>query len=90
MSELLLELFSEEIPAGMQARAGADLQRLVCDGLKEAGIEFGTSRNFSGPRRLTLVVEGLPDKSPDISEQRKGPRVDRRTRPCKVFYARLA
>ncbi|MCH8238792.1 MAG: glycine--tRNA ligase subunit beta, partial [Proteobacteria bacterium] len=75
MSELLLELFSEEIPAGMQARGASDLQRLVCDGLKAAGIEFGEVKNFAGPRRLTLAIEGLPDKSPDISEQRKGPRV---------------
>ncbi|MDH3579264.1 MAG: glycine--tRNA ligase subunit beta [Hyphomicrobiales bacterium] len=75
MSELLLELFSEEIPAGLQARAGADLQRLVCDGLKEAGLKFGEARNFAGPRRLTLVIDGLPEKSPDISEERKGPRV---------------
>ncbi len=75
MSELLLELFSEEIPAGMQARAGEDLQRLVCDGLKAAGIDFGEARNFAGPRRLTLVVDGLPDKSPDVSDERKGPRV---------------
>ena len=75
MSDLLLELFSEEIPAGMQARAGEDLQRLVTDGLKSAGLEFENARNFAGPRRLTLVVEGLPEKSPDISDERKGPRV---------------
>lgn len=75
MAELLLEIFCEEIPAGMQARAGQDLQRLVCDGLKEAGIEFKDAKNFAGPRRLTLVIEGLPEKSPDISEERKGPRV---------------
>ena len=75
MSELLLELFSEEIPAGMQARAGDDLQRLICDGLKAAGLDFEDARNFAGPRRLTLVVEGLPERSPDIAEERKGPRV---------------
>lgn len=75
MSDLLLELFSEEIPAGMQARGAQDLQRLVTDGLKAAGLEFSGAKNFAGPRRLTLVVEGLPDKSPDISEERKGPRV---------------
>ncbi len=75
MSDLLLELFSEEIPAGMQTRAGEDLQRLVTDGLKASGLEFGSAKNFAGPRRLTLVVEGLPEKSPDISDERKGPRV---------------
>ncbi len=75
MSELLLEIFCEEIPSGMQARAGIELQRLVGDGLKEAGLEFKTARNFAGARRLTLVIEGLPDKSPDVSDERKGPRV---------------
>lgn len=75
MPDLLLELFSEEIPAGMQARAGEDLQRLVCDGLKEAGLDFQAAKNFAGPRRLSLVIEGLPDKSADVSEERKGPRV---------------
>jgi glycyl-tRNA synthetase beta chain len=75
MSELLLEIFCEEIPSGMQARAGEDLQRLVTDGLKEAGLEFNSAKNFCGARRLTLVIEGLPDKSPDVSDERKGPRV---------------
>ncbi len=75
MAELLLEIFCEEIPSGMQARAGEDLQRLVCDGLKEAGLEFGDVKNFAGARRLTLVIDGLPDKSPDVSDERKGPRV---------------
>ena len=75
MADLLLELFSEEIPAGMQKRAGEDLQRLVCDGLKEAGLKFKDARNFYGARRLTLVVESLPEKSADVSEERKGPRV---------------
>jgi glycyl-tRNA synthetase beta chain len=75
MAELLLEIFCEEIPSGMQARAGEDLQRLVCDGLKEAGLEFGDVKNFAGARRLTLVIDGLPEKSPDISDERKGPRV---------------
>ncbi len=75
MSELLLEIFCEEIPSGMQARAGEDLQRLVSDGLKEAGLEFKEAKNFAGARRLTLVIDGLPDKSPDVSDERKGPRV---------------
>ncbi len=75
MSELLIELFSEEIPARMQVRAGEDLKRLVGESLKAAGLEYGEARAFSTPRRLTLVIEGLPAKSPAISEERKGPRV---------------
>ncbi len=75
MAELLLEIFCEEIPSGMQARAGDDLQRLVTDGLKETGLEFGDVKNFAGARRLTLVIDGLPEKSPDVRDERKGPRV---------------
>ncbi len=76
MSELLLELFSEEIPARMQARAREDLARLLGNALGEAGIEFSEIKTFATPRRLTAVVEGLPPRSPDIREERKGPRVD--------------
>jgi len=75
MSELLLELFSEEIPARMQARAADDLQRLVVDGLKAQGLETREARALATPRRLTLVIEKVPAKSPAISEERKGPRV---------------
>lgn len=75
MAELLLELFSEEIPARMQARAAADLKRLVEDGLKKAGLEWSKSEAFVTPRRLTLVVDGLPDKQPDVNDERKGPQV---------------
>ncbi|PKQ04997.1 MAG: glycine--tRNA ligase subunit beta [Alphaproteobacteria bacterium HGW-Alphaproteobacteria-11] len=75
MSELLLELFSEEIPARMQKRAGEDLVRLVTDALKEAGVEGKNARSFATPRRLTLVIDGLPDKTPDVKEERKGPKV---------------
>jgi glycyl-tRNA synthetase beta chain len=75
MSELLLELLSEEIPARMQLRASEDLKRLVVDGLKARGLEVGDARAYSTPRRLTLVVEGVPAKSPAISEEKKGPRV---------------
>jgi glycyl-tRNA synthetase beta chain len=76
MPELLLELFSEEIPARMQGRAAEDLRRLVTEGLKAQGLEAGEAKAFATPRRLTLVVEGVPTKSPDISEERKGPRVN--------------
>ncbi|MBN9263176.1 MAG: glycine--tRNA ligase subunit beta, partial [Hyphomicrobium sp.] len=75
MSELLLELFSEEIPARMQVRAAEDLKRLVLEGLKATGIAVGNAMSFSTPRRLTLVVEGVAARSPAISEERKGPRV---------------
>ena len=76
MPELLLELLSEEIPARMQARAAEDLKRLIGDGLKEAGLSFSNAQAYVTPRRLTLVVDGLPTKQPDISEERRGPRAD--------------
>ncbi|MGF1620838.1 MAG: glycine--tRNA ligase subunit beta [Rhodomicrobiaceae bacterium] len=75
MPNLLLELFSEEIPARMQARAAEDLQKLVGDGLRGAGLSFETSEADSGPRRLVLHVEGLAARSADVREERKGPRV---------------
>jgi glycyl-tRNA synthetase beta chain len=75
MSELLLELFSEEIPARMQARAAEDLQRLMTDKLHAAGLHFTLARTYVTPRRLTLVVEELPASQPDVREERKGPRV---------------
>ena len=75
MSELLLELFSEEIPARMQARAAEDLQRLMADRLHDAGLHFNLARTYVTPRRLTLVVEELPAAQPDVREERKGPRV---------------
>ena len=76
MAELLLELFSEEIPARMQGRAAEDLRRLVTEGLKAQGLEVGEARAYATPRRLALVVEGVPETSPDLSEERKGPRVN--------------
>ncbi len=75
MPDLLLELLSEEIPARMQDRARADLERLVTDGLKEAGLEHGDVWTFSTPRRIGLSVEGLPERQPDVRQERKGPRV---------------
>jgi glycyl-tRNA synthetase beta chain len=75
MSELLLELFSEEIPARMQVRAAEDLNRLVVEGLKSRGLAVGSAQSFSTPRRLTLVIDGVPKQSPAISEEKKGPRV---------------
>ncbi len=76
MAELLLEILSEEIPARMQARAADDLKRLVTQGLKDAGLDFSKAEAFATPRRLALVVDGLPEKQPDVSEERKGPRAD--------------
>src|SRR2546421_10705640 len=76
MAELLLELFSEEIPARMQGRAAEDLRRLVTEGLKAQGLAVGEAKAYATPRRLALGVEGGPAKSPDLSEERKGPRVN--------------
>jgi glycyl-tRNA synthetase beta chain len=75
MSELLLELFSEEIPARMQVRAAEDLKRLVLEGIAATGLAVGDAMCFATPRRLTLVVKGVAAQSPAISEERKGPRV---------------
>ena len=76
MAELLLELLSEEIPARMQTRAAEDLKRLVCDGLKKEGLEFGEAAAYVTPRRLALVVDGIPEKQPDVTKERRGPRTD--------------
>ncbi|MEM9422588.1 MAG: glycine--tRNA ligase subunit beta [Pseudomonadota bacterium] len=75
MPELLLEIFSEEIPARMQRKAAADLQRLVGDGLCEAGYSPVDQKVFSTPRRLTLVVANLPSQQEDRRDEKKGPRV---------------
>ena len=75
MPDLLLELFSEEIPARMQTQAAKDLERLAVGALSDRGLLFDGAEAFAGPRRLTLAVAGLPAKQPDVSEERKGPRV---------------
>ena len=75
MPQFLLELYSEEIPAGMQTRAAADLERMISDRLKAAGIEPGACRCFATPMRLALVIDDLPARQPDRREERKGPRV---------------
>ena len=87
--KLLLELLSEEIPARMQARATDDLKRLVCDGLKEAGLGFQSAEAFVTPRRLALVVDGIPEKQPDIDEERRGPRADAPVHAVKGFKGSL-
>ena len=75
MPELLIELFSEEIPARMQGRAAADLRSLVTRGLDEAELAFGDSAAHATPRRLCLVVSGLAARQPDVEVERRGPRV---------------
>ena len=85
MSELLVELLSEEIPARMQDRARRDFERLVLDGLKEADLAHGASRAFATPRRIALTVEGLPERQPDRTEERKGPRVGAPDRAVEGF-----
>lgn len=73
MPDLLIELFSEEIPARMQSRAREDLRKLVTDGLVEAGLTYASAGAFSTPRRLVLSVEGLTSESRAVREERKGP-----------------
>jgi glycyl-tRNA synthetase beta chain len=75
MADLLLEIFCEEIPARMQAKAEADLGKALSDALKTAGLVFDALETASGPRRLSVNVTGLPVKSADVSEERKGPKV---------------
>ena len=75
MPDLLIELFSEEIPARMQARAADDLRKLVTDGLVEAGLTYAGAAAFATPRRLTLAIDGLTGESRAVREDRKGPKV---------------
>jgi glycyl-tRNA synthetase beta chain len=75
MPDLLLELFSEEIPARMQARAAEDLRKLVTEGLVGAGLLYEGAKAFVTPRRLALAVKGVPVRQPDVKEEKKGPRV---------------
>ena len=75
MPDLLLELFSEEIPARMQAKAAEDLRRMVTDKLVAEGLVYEGAKAFATPRRLTLTVHGLPARQSDLKEERKGPRV---------------
>jgi glycyl-tRNA synthetase beta chain len=73
--DLLLELFSEEIPARMQAKAADDLRRMVTDRLVAEGLVYEGAKAFATPRRLTLTVHGIPARQSDLKEERKGPRV---------------
>ena len=76
MPDLLIELFSEEIPARMQGTAREALKKLVTDGLVEAGLTYEGAGAFSTPRRLALTVHGLTAESKPVREERKGPRTD--------------
>ena len=75
MADLLIELLSEEIPAGLQAPAAENLKKLMTNGMVEAGLTYASAAAFHTPRRLTLAVEGLLDSSPTVQEERKGPKV---------------
>jgi glycyl-tRNA synthetase beta chain len=75
MPDLLLELFSEEIPARMQAKAADDLRRVVTDKLVAEGLVYEGAKAFATPRRLALTVHGIPSRQPDLKEERRGPRV---------------
>jgi glycyl-tRNA synthetase beta chain len=75
MPDLLLELFSEEIPARMQAKAAEDLRRIVTDRLVAEGLVYEGAKAFATPRRLTLTVHGIPARQSDLKQERKGPRV---------------
>ncbi len=75
MPDLLLELFSEEIPARMQKQASDDLKKLVTDALVERGMTYEGAAAFATPRRLALHIAGLPVRQPDVREEKKGPRV---------------
>ncbi|GEC58031.1 glycyl-tRNA synthetase beta chain [Bradyrhizobium japonicum] len=75
MPDLLLELFSEEIPARMQAKAADDLRRMVTDRLVAEGLVYEGAKAFATPRRLALTVHGIPARQPDLKDERRGPRV---------------
>ncbi|MBX3534444.1 MAG: glycine--tRNA ligase subunit beta, partial [Xanthobacteraceae bacterium] len=75
MPDLLLELFSEEIPARMQRQAAENLKKLVTDAMVNGGLAYEGAKAFVTPRRLALSIHGLPAKQPDLKEEKKGPRV---------------
>ena len=85
MPDLLIELFSEEIPARMQPGAREALKKLVTDGLVEAGLSYGHAAAFSTPRRLTLAIEGLSAESPTLREERKGPQTSANEKAVEGF-----
>ena len=93
MPELLLELLSEEIPARMQAAAAVQLERLMSDALKEAGLETKNVKAYVTPRRLALVIPDLPLATADVREERKGPRVGAgrdKKQTDKIFWKQMS
>ena len=85
MPDLLLELFSEEIPARMQARAAEDLRKLVTDTLVAAGLVYEGAKAFATPRRLALTVQGIPAQQPDVGRRRRARASARRRRRSHGF-----
>lgn len=90
MPDLLIELFSEEIPARMQARAAEDLKKRVTDGLVEAGLTYAGAAAFSTPRRLTLAVEGMLAETPILKDEKKGPSIDANIKAIAGYMRSLA
>jgi len=89
MAELLLEVLSEEIPAGMQVRAADDLKNLICAGLKGMGVAYESASAFVTPRRLVTVVDGLVTATADISEERRGPNTNAPEKAVHGFLSSL-
>ncbi len=85
MAKLVLEFLSEEIPARMQARAAEDLKRLFTEGLTQAGLDFAFAAAFATPRRLVLAMDGIPLRSADVREEKRGPRTDAPARAIEGF-----
>ena len=85
MPQILLEIFSEEIPARMQPGAARDLERMASDRLKAAGLTWDALTTYAGPRRLTLVIDGLPAATPDRNEEVKGPKTSAPTQALEGF-----
>ena len=85
MAKLVLEFLSEEIPARMQARAAEDLKRMFTEGLTQAGLDFAFAAAFATPRRLVLAMDGIPLRSADVREEKRGPRTDAPARAIEGF-----
>src|SRR5919204_3451327 len=90
MPDLLLELFSEDIPARMQPRAAEDLRKLVTGHLVDAGLRYEDAKAFVTPRRLALAVKGVPVKQPDRIENKKGPSTEAPKENIEAFLKSVA
>ncbi len=89
MPDLLLELFSEEIPARMQRKAAGDFKKMITDGLVEAGLTYEATTAYWTPRRLTLDIRGLTVRSKDVHEDVKAHPSRHRNKPLRAFSVRL-